>query len=173
MHRVDVPSATMDNQFTEGSPAGGIPATIVPADWLNDLQENVCEAIEMAGITLVKGDATQLYDAIVAAAGSGFLATLGAGGTTATDYVKVPFRDRVTGVLRYLTINFGAANAGGGTSAVVTMPSAYALQHFAALAIDAGAASLRTVSNSSKTLTNATFAFSGTANSFYFLSFGV
>jgi hypothetical protein len=64
MHRIDVPSATVDNQFTDGSPTGGVPATIVPASWLNDLQENVVEVIEGAGITLVKGDHFQLLAAI-------------------------------------------------------------------------------------------------------------
>lgn len=172
MHRVDVPSATVDNQFTEGSPAGGIPATIVPADWLNDLQENVCQSIELSGITLVKGDASQLFDAIVATQSVSFLASLGAGGTSATDYIKLPFRDKTTGVLRYLTINVGLANAGGGTSSSVTLPSAYALRHFAAFAIDAGASG-RTVGLSANTLTSATFLFSGPTNSFYFLSFGV
>ena len=65
MHRIDTPSATTDKKFTEGSPTGGIPATVVSDDWLNDVQENICKAIELSGITLVKGDATQLYQAIL------------------------------------------------------------------------------------------------------------
>lgn len=64
MHRIDAPSATVDNKFTEGSPTGGIPATTVTAHWLNDLQENVSKAIEGAGIALVKDDYTQLLAAI-------------------------------------------------------------------------------------------------------------
>lgn len=71
MHRIDVPSATPDHLFTEGSPTGGVPATIVPADWLNDLQENVCQAILSSGLPLTKGRALDLFDAITAVATGG------------------------------------------------------------------------------------------------------
>jgi hypothetical protein len=172
MHRIDEPSATADNLFTEGSPTGGVPATVVSDDWLNDLQENVCRAIEQAGITLVKGDYSQLGAAISALATTSIGAQLGAGGTSQSDYVRVPFRDKTTGVIRYLTINMGVANAGGNASFTVTLPSAYGLRHIAALAIDGGA-SLRVVANTQQTLQNATFAFSGTANTFYFISVGI
>lgn len=64
MHRIDTPSATAEHTFTEGSPTGGVPATVVSDDWLNDLQENVCRAVEAAGITLSKGDYNQLLNAI-------------------------------------------------------------------------------------------------------------
>lgn len=64
MHRIDVPSATVDHKFTEGSPAGGVPATTVSADWLNDLQENIMAVLAAAGIAPVKGLATQLRDSI-------------------------------------------------------------------------------------------------------------
>lgn len=64
MHRIDAPSATVDELFTEGSPAGGIPATSVTADWLNDLQEEVCNVVEAAGINLQKGNRTQLLTAL-------------------------------------------------------------------------------------------------------------
>lgn len=68
MHRVDHPTATLANLFTEGSVSGGVPATIVPADWLNDVQENLALAIEFAGIALDKGNYGQLASAIVAIA---------------------------------------------------------------------------------------------------------
>lgn len=64
MHRIDVASATQENQFSEGNPASGTPATVVSAAWLNDIQENVAEAIEGAGIALSKGNSFQLLDAI-------------------------------------------------------------------------------------------------------------
>lgn len=66
MHRIDVPSATADHKFTEGSPSGGIPATVVSDDWLNDVQENICKVIEGASIALVKGNPDQLLLAIQA-----------------------------------------------------------------------------------------------------------
>jgi len=69
MHRIDSPSATVDKKFTNGSPAGGVPATVVTAEWLNDLQENVAKAIEAAGIPLVKGDFNQLANTLRAFGG--------------------------------------------------------------------------------------------------------
>lgn len=67
MHRIDTPSATTEKKFTEGSPSGGVAATVVSADWLNDVQENICYVIEQRGFTLVKGDKTQLLQAILSA----------------------------------------------------------------------------------------------------------
>lgn len=63
-----VPAAVPANAgyFTDGDPAGDIPATIVPAWWLNQFQDEVIEVIDQAGITLDKADNTQLYDAIIA-----------------------------------------------------------------------------------------------------------
>ncbi|WP_339500227.1 hypothetical protein [Pseudomonas silesiensis] len=64
MHRIDVPSATVDHLFTEGSPTAGVPATIVTADWMNDVQEEVMSVLEAAGIAPVKGTQDQLLKAI-------------------------------------------------------------------------------------------------------------
>jgi len=69
MHRIDTPSATENNRFTEGSPTGGVPATVVSASWLNDLQETICRAIELSGITLEKGNSDQLYQALQSISG--------------------------------------------------------------------------------------------------------
>ena len=55
-----------DGFFTDGDPGGGIPATIVPADWLNAVQEEISYVIEQAGDTLDKADRTQLRAAILA-----------------------------------------------------------------------------------------------------------
>lgn len=50
--------------FTKGNPGGGTPATIVDDDWANAVQEELCDVIESAGITLSKTDRTQLKQAI-------------------------------------------------------------------------------------------------------------
>lgn len=68
MHRVDGQGATVDNLFTEGDPGSGVPATTVTADILNALQEEMCSAIEGAGIALDKQDNTQLLAALQALA---------------------------------------------------------------------------------------------------------
>lgn len=64
MHRIDGPGATIDNLFTEGDPAQGMPATTVTGAWLNAIQEEIANAVVGAGIPLNKQDNTQLLAAI-------------------------------------------------------------------------------------------------------------
>lgn len=64
MHRIDHATAAPGDLFTEGNPATATPATTVTDDWLNDVQENICAVVEAAGIPLVKGNFTQLLEAI-------------------------------------------------------------------------------------------------------------
>lgn len=66
MHRIDHPTAAPGNLFTDGNPATATPATTVTDDWLNDVQGNICDVVENAGIALVKGNYTQLRQAIQA-----------------------------------------------------------------------------------------------------------
>jgi len=66
MHRIDHATAAPGNLFTDGNPATATPSTTVTDDWLNDVQENVCDVVETAGLALVKGDYTQLRQAIQA-----------------------------------------------------------------------------------------------------------
>lgn len=56
-----------DSYFTEGDPGLAVPATVVTADWLNALQEEIAYAIEQNGGTLDKTNRTQLKAAIDAA----------------------------------------------------------------------------------------------------------
>jgi hypothetical protein len=60
MHRIDGPGATVDNKFTDGDPVGGVPATLVTDDWLNDIQENLMAVLAAAGVAPVKGNSGQL-----------------------------------------------------------------------------------------------------------------
>ena len=64
MHRIDGPGATVDNTFTEGDPVGGIQATVVTDDWLNDMQEELMSLLSAAGITPVKGAQDQVLKSI-------------------------------------------------------------------------------------------------------------
>lgn len=67
MHRIDGPGATSPgNQFTEGDPVGAVPATVVTADWLNAVQEEIAGVIEGASIALSKPSNSQLHAAILA-----------------------------------------------------------------------------------------------------------
>ena len=68
MHRIDHPTAVDigggKSGFIERDPTGGTPGTIVTDDWQNATQEELCLAIEEAGISLVKGTNNQLISAI-------------------------------------------------------------------------------------------------------------
>lgn len=64
MHRIDGPGATVDGKFTEGNPAAGVPATVVTAAWMTDVQEELISVLSTAGIAPVKGTQDQLLKAI-------------------------------------------------------------------------------------------------------------
>lgn len=64
MHRIDGPGATVDNKFTDGDPVGGIQATIVTDDWLNDVQEELMSVLTAGAVVPVKGTQNQLLKAI-------------------------------------------------------------------------------------------------------------
>jgi hypothetical protein len=70
-----------------------------------------------------------------------------------------------------LIINWGQGDAASGTTATVNYGQAFANNTFIAMAIDAGVSN-RTISNTSRTKTSATFQFSGSANSFYWIALG-
>jgi hypothetical protein len=62
MHRIDG-ADHVAGMFSDNGPG---PATVITDDWLNDVQENLAQFIESAGITLVKGTYTQLTAAVAA-----------------------------------------------------------------------------------------------------------
>lgn len=64
MQRIQHPTATPDNRFTEGSPTSGTPATVVTAAFLNSVQEEIASTIEAAGIPLNVGANDQFRKAI-------------------------------------------------------------------------------------------------------------
>ncbi len=67
MHRIDTDGSS-GGHFSDGVPSLGIKGTKLDDDWLNAVQEEIVGVIEAAGITLVKGDSTQLLAACVSAA---------------------------------------------------------------------------------------------------------
>ena len=64
MKRIDHVTALDGGLFTEGNPASGVPATVVTADWLNNVQEEIVNVIGAAGLALDGTDQTQLLEAI-------------------------------------------------------------------------------------------------------------
>jgi hypothetical protein len=65
MHRIDT-ADHVGNRFSDGDASLGKPGTVVDDDWLNAVQENICVFIEAMGLTLSKGNANQLRDAVLA-----------------------------------------------------------------------------------------------------------
>jgi hypothetical protein len=68
MDRIDHPTADASVSdrplFTEGNPATGLPATVITAEWLNGVQEEMIHAISSAGLTPNAADLTQLTQAV-------------------------------------------------------------------------------------------------------------
>ena len=64
MHRIDCPTATPDNKFTEGDPTIPVAATTVTADWLNAVQEELAAVIAGAELSLDKANNAQLLQAL-------------------------------------------------------------------------------------------------------------
>lgn len=64
MYRIDSRGATGDGRFTEGNPTTGTPATVVNAEWMNSVQDELVNVVQGAGLTLAKADSDQLLEAI-------------------------------------------------------------------------------------------------------------
>lgn len=65
MHRIDA-DGHVSNLFDEGDPGVPREPTQVDADWLNAIQEEICNLVTANGTALVKGTNTQLRDALLA-----------------------------------------------------------------------------------------------------------
>lgn len=63
--------ANDNNRYTEGNPSLGIPATVVGAEEMNNIQEELCNLVEAAGLTLDANVETQVLEAIQILAGGG------------------------------------------------------------------------------------------------------
>lgn len=68
MHRIDS-SGSVAGLYSAGNPATGQRATLLDAEHLNALQEEICAVIEAAEIDLEKGQNDQLLEAITALIG--------------------------------------------------------------------------------------------------------
>jgi len=64
MHKIDHATATVANNFTAGDPQTAVKPTVVTADWLNAVQNEVANFITSKGIVLNKADNTQLSQAL-------------------------------------------------------------------------------------------------------------
>jgi len=64
MHKVDAPGATPANEFTDGDPQSGVPATTLEAKFMNTVQRELLNVVEGAGLTLDEQNDGQLQEAI-------------------------------------------------------------------------------------------------------------
>ena len=55
-------TATPDGEFTDGSVAGGVSPTLLPAEWFNTIQRELCNIITKNGGALDPDDDSQLFD---------------------------------------------------------------------------------------------------------------
>ena len=106
----------INGYFTGGNPGGGIPATIVDADWANAIQEEIGGVIEAGGFTLSKTDRTQLQQAIRAIAGKS-IQVFNASGTFTVPAFVTKIKGRVAGAGAGGSGSNGTTVCGGGGGA--------------------------------------------------------
>ncbi len=102
-----------DSFFTKGDPTTALNATIVDDDWLNSIQEEICNVIELTGGTLTKGVYTQLYDAIQTLLQNVPYTTSSTVANTYTASFSPAFSDYDTG--KVFVIKFTHGNTGAAT----------------------------------------------------------
>lgn len=78
VYKTDAPGATVNNEYTEGNPGTGVPATQVAADHLNMIQRELVALVVAGGLTPTKGVDNQ----VVLALATGLLTRLMKNGNT-------------------------------------------------------------------------------------------
>lgn len=63
MHKIDTNTA-VDGNFVDKNASLGVDGTVVDADWLNSVQDEICNVVESAGETLSKQNNGQMAAAI-------------------------------------------------------------------------------------------------------------
>lgn len=126
MHRIDTPNAQKDkfgvgkNGFTNGNPQTGELATELNADYFDSVQEEMCNVIEGAGLTLDKAKTNQLQMAL------GLIGSM-QGVIAKNGYVSIPVN--ISGVISELLVQWGAGEINA-HSGVVSFPKAYTTTPF-------------------------------------------
>ncbi|CNB84711.1 gp53-like domain-containing protein [Yersinia pseudotuberculosis] len=62
----DIPNTRADSngEFTDGNVAGGVPPTLLPAEWFNTIQRELVTVVQDGGLTLDPNDDTQVLAAL-------------------------------------------------------------------------------------------------------------
>ncbi|MGR2678738.1 tail fiber protein [Chromobacterium haemolyticum] len=112
--------------FTDGNPATGQAPTIVPAEWLNTVMMELCNAVIASGQTLTKGKLNQLALAIQSQ-GAPFAIDTGTANTYVVNFTPA-FTSRTEGqVIRFKakTANTGASTLNDGIGSVPLVGGAH------------------------------------------------
>jgi len=129
MHRIDGPGATVDNKFTEGDPVGGVQATVVTDDFMNDVQEELISILAAAGVTPVKGTQNQVLNSIAKLLQSQKLTAFPTTGTaTALALTPSPAIDAYASDLRF-RVKFNVASGLNPTLNVSTKGAKFLKQY--------------------------------------------
>lgn len=122
MHRIDASGYAAGNVFTDGNPATGVPATVVDAAWLNNIQETLAQTIEAAGLTLAKGDYTQLIKALIVNGMQGSYFNVAAAAGTA-NAITASYTPSITALANGMTLYVRAGSANTTTTPTFTPKS--------------------------------------------------
>lgn len=120
MKRIDTATRAQDlfgagkDGFRDGDLANGIVPTDFNAKWCNQVQEEIANVIEEAGLELDENDRTQLLQAIGSLTGGRLLAVRVFSTAGALTFNKTP------GALTYEAWVQGGGGAGGGTSVITS-----------------------------------------------------
>ncbi len=160
MHRTDG-DANVSNLFSDGDVSIPRPPTQVDKDWLNAVQEQLCNFITGRGITLVKGSNDQLTTALAAV--TRVNATLASGWTGAASIYPVPryYKDAV-GVVH---LEGSAAHSSDGAGVTMfTLPTGFRpASNFTCVVQQSDTSLCRLTIGSDGTVTPATLTGTGTA----------
>ncbi|HEY1136562.1 MAG TPA: hypothetical protein VGE64_03635 [Xanthomonadaceae bacterium] len=101
MYKTDAPGHD-NNEFTDGNPLTGTPATVLDAAFMNEVMYELINVLVHASITPTKGTRTQLRDAIISIATGGGEAVTAAGVSIADAGNFFDEEDNVEEALQYL-----------------------------------------------------------------------
>lgn len=100
----------LDGKFTDGTPSGGTPASLLPSEWLNAITDEVLNILSAAGIDPNEASTTQLGSAIQSMQ-LNYATDTGAANAYAAAYTPA-----VTALQPGMVLRFKAVNANTGAS---------------------------------------------------------
>lgn len=110
-------TANSNSEFTEGSPAAGVAATLITAAWLNSVQRELVGLVEGAGLSLSAANDNQLLAAVKVIMRQQI--GMYAGDTGAVNAFAAAYNPAVSSLTDGLVLRFKAGNANTGASSFI------------------------------------------------------